>query len=452
MNFSQKIPPNSLKSKFLHNLHLKPLHLLFTLLFFVKKLKDSRMTGCLKALKERGFFQQCTDEDNLSKLLDEKEVAYYCGFDPTNMSLHVGSLVPMMAMAHLQRMGHKPIILVGGGTAMIGDPSGKTEARKMLTVEQIDTNVVTIKSQLQRFIIIDGAKGIMVNNAEWLRNINYLNFLRDIGKHFSVNRMLTFETYKEKMKHGLSFLEFNYILLQSYDFLELYKRHKCTLQVGGDDQWANMVSGVELIRRVEKSTEVECLTFPLILTSDGKKMGKTEKGAVFLSKELTSVYDFYQYWVNVTDEDVIRFLKLYTFLPLEEIKKYESLPGEELREVKHLLAFETTKIVHGEEEAKAAREGAKAAFGSGENIDLIPKTIISKSKLTAGIGILDLFVECGLSDSKGEVRRLIQQGGCRVNDEKITDEKSIITDKYITEKGIILKSGKKKIHRIEVKG
>ncbi|HPO50709.1 MAG TPA: tyrosine--tRNA ligase, partial [Spirochaetota bacterium] len=298
--------------------------------------------NCLKELKLRGFFRQCTDENNLEKIFEEKKIAFYAGFDPTNVSLHLGHLVPIMAMANLQRMGHKPIALVGGGTAMIGDPSGKTEARKMLTVEDIDNNLLKIKTQLEKFIILDGEKGIFVNNAEWLRNLNYLNFIRDIGRYFSVNRMISFETYKEKLKHGLSFLEFNYILLQSYDFLELYKKYGCLLQVGGDDQWANMVSGVELIRRITTSTEVECLTFPLILTSDGKKMGKTEKGAVFLSSELTSTYDFYQYWVNVTDADTVRFLKLYTFLPMEEIKKYETLKGAELRDAKRILAFEVT--------------------------------------------------------------------------------------------------------------
>jgi tyrosyl-tRNA synthetase len=408
------------------------------------------MKDCLKYLKERGFFQQCTDEENLSKLLDDKQITLYAGFDPTHFSLHLGHLVPIMAMAHLQRLGHKPIALVGGGTAMIGDPTGKTETRKMLTVEDIDNNVAKIKIQLEKFMILDGQKGLLVNNADWLRNINYLDFLRDIGKHFSVNRMLTFETYKEKMKHGLSFLEFNYLLLQSYDFMELFKRYKCILQVGGDDQWANMLSGVELIRRVERSTEVECLTFPLILTSDGKKMGKTEKGAVFLSKELTSVYDFYQYWVNVTDDDTIRFMKLYTFMPIEEIKKYESLKGEDLREVKRILAYEVTKIVHGEKDAIAARDGAKAAFGGGDNIDMMPKTEIGMDRIKSGIGILDLFVECGMGESKGEIRRLVQGGGVKINEEKIIDEKLLITDKFITEKGIILKAGKKKIHRVVV--
>jgi tyrosyl-tRNA synthetase len=412
---------------------------------------ETNMKNSLKYMKDRGFFQQCTDEENLSKILDDKIITYYAGFDPTNISLHLGHLIPIMAMAHLQRMGHRPLALVGGGTAMIGDPSGKTEARKMLTVEDIDNNVSRIKNQLEKFMILDGTKGILVNNAEWLRNINYLNFLRDIGKHFSVNRMLTFETYREKMKHGLSFLEFNYILLQSYDFLELFKRYNCILQVGGDDQWANMVSGVELIRRVEQTTEVECLTFPLILTSDGKKMGKTEKGAVFLAEELTSAYDFYQYWVNVTDDDTVKFLKLYTFMELDEIKKYENLKNEELREVKHILAFEVTKIVHGEENAVKSRDGAKAAFGSGDNIDMMPKSELSIDLLKKGIGVLDLFVNCRLADSKGDVRRLIQQGGCRINDEKITDEKLIINEKMLSDKGIILKSGKKKIHRIVIK-
>lgn len=406
------------------------------------------MKDCLKELKERGFFQQCTDENNLNKLLSKEQIVFYAGFDPTFKSLHVGHLVPILAMAHLQRMGHKPIALIGGGTAMIGDPSGKTEARKMLTIEEIDKNVVFIKEQLERFLVLDGKRGIVENNAKWLRDLNYLLFLRDIGKHFSVNRMLSFETYKEKLKYGLSFLEFNYVLLQSYDFLQLYRMYHCVLQIGGDDQWANMVSGVDLIRRVEQTEEVECLTFPLILTSDGKKMGKTEKGAIFLSKEITSVYDFYQYWINVTDDDVIRFLKLYTFIPLEEIKEYENLKGEELIPLKERLAFEVTKIVHGEEEAKKAQEGAKAAFRKGENVELIPTTYIEKSRLEKGINVVDLFYECGLCSSKSEVRRLIQQGGIRVNDKKIETFEFIVDISSLTDKGIILKSGKKKIHRV----
>jgi len=408
------------------------------------------MKGCLDELKKRGFFQQCTNEENLAKLLDEKKVVYYAGFDPTNSSLHLGHLVPIMAMAHLQRMEHKPIALLGGGTAMIGDPTGKTEARKILTIDQIDSNVAEIKKQLEKFIVLDGDNGILLNNGDWLREINYIDFLRDIGKNFSVNRMLTFETYKERLKHGLSFLEFNYLLLQSYDFLVLFQKYNCLLQIGGDDQWANMVSGVDLIRREARSEEVECLTVPLILTSDGKKMGKTEKGAVFLSKNITPVYDFYQYWINVTDDDVIRFLKLYTFLELEEISKYENLKAEELRKAKERLAYEVTKIVHGEEEAAKARDGAKAAFSGGDNLDLIPSTIINKSKLEEGISVLDIFVDSGLCSSKGETRRLIRQGGCTINDKKITDEMLVIDQSYVNDKGIILKLGKKKIHRIIV--
>lgn len=406
------------------------------------------MSNTLNYLKERGFFQRCTNESNLSRLFEKKKVTVYAGFDPTFNSLHLGHLVPIMALANIQKMGHIPIALLGGGTAMIGDPSGKIESRKMLSIEAIDKNGINIKKQLEKFITLDGKNGIFIDNAEWLRNINYLSFLRNIGKNFSVNRMLTFETYKEKLKTGLSFLEFNYILLQSYDFLELFKRYNCLVQFGGDDQWANMVSGTDLIRRIEGSTEVECLTFPLVLTSDGKKMGKTEKGAVFLSSELTSCYDFYQYWINVTDDDVIRFLKLYTFLSLDEIKKYEKIKGEELIEVKHILAYEITKVVHGEKEANNAQQGAKAAFSNGNDVSLIPSTYIPENRLKKGINILELFVECNIASSKGEVRRLIRQGGCKVNNEKITDESTNIDLSFLTDNGIILASGKKNVHRI----
>ncbi len=408
------------------------------------------MKDCFKFLKNRGFFQQSTDEEALARKLDNENVTFYVGYDPTNVSLHLGHLVPIMASAFLQRMGHKPIALVGGGTAMIGDPSGRTSARPILTVDEIDSNSMLIKEQLERFITLDGEKGLFINNGDWLRNINYIEFLRDIGKHFSVNRMLSFETYKEKYKnHGLSFLEFNYVLLQSYDFLRLYKEHNCTLQVGGDDQWANMVSGVELIRRITGSnSNVECLTLPLILTSDGKKMGKTQNGALFLSKEITSVYDFYQYWINVTDSDVIRFLKLYTFIDDSEIEKLSQLKGEELIEAKRVLAFEVTKIVHSESDAIEAREAANAAFGSGDNIDLIPTFSIDRSRIEAGISILDLFVESGLVESKSEVRRLIKQNAIKINEDKISNENLIVDSSFITESGIILRSGKKKVKRI----
>jgi tyrosyl-tRNA synthetase len=300
--------------------------------------------------------------------------------------------------------------------------------------------------------VLDGNKGLFINNADWLRNINYVDFLRDIGKHFSVNRMLSFETYREKYRdHGLSFLEFNYVLLQSYDFLMLYKNHNCTLQIGGDDQWANMLSGVELIRRVTGISEsAECLTLPLILTSDGKKMGKTQNGAIFLSKDITNVYDFYQYWINVTDNDVIRFLKLYTFIDDSEIEKLSSLKEEELIEAKKILAFEVTKNVHSESEAIGARESSLAAFGSTSNIELIPKFLMAKGRIDGGLSVLDLFVESGLVESKSEVRRLIKQQGIKVNEERVTDENLIIDSSFVSDGGIILRSGKKKVKRVEI--
>ncbi len=406
----------------------------------------------LAELKARGFFQQCTNEENLAKLLNSEKITFYTGYDPTNVSFHIGHMVPMLAMHHLQEMGHRALVLIGGGTAMIGDPTGRTEARPIMTKEKIDYNVSMLKVQFERFIDLSSEdKGLIVNNADWLRNVNYLDFLRDIGSNFSVNRMLTFETYKEKLKVGLSFLEFNYNLLQAYDFLYLYRHYGCVLQAGGDDQWANMVSGVELIRRMERSTEVECLTYPLIMTSEGKKMGKSQKGAVFLSEEMTPVYDFYQYWINTTDADVIRFMKLYTFLPLEEIARYEALQGEELREAKKVLAYEATKIVHGKEKADIAQKGAEAAFGGGDNLDCVPTFELDGSRLDAGVGVLDLFAETGLCSSKGEARRLVQQNGAVINGDKVTDEKMIVTKNNLTDKGIILKSGKKKIIRVIVK-
>jgi len=410
------------------------------------------MKDCFKFLKNRGFFQQTTNEEALSKKLNNENVTFYIGYDPTNTSLHLGHLVPIMASSFLQKMGHRPIALMGGGTAMIGDPSGRTSSRPILTIDEIDSNSLLIKKQLEHFVVLDGDKGLFINNASWLRNINYVDFLRDIGKHFSVNRMLSFETYKEKYKnHGLSFLEFNYILLQSYDFLMLYKNYNCTLQIGGDDQWANMISGVELIRRVTGDLDAaECLTLPLILTSDGKKMGKTQNGAIFLSKDVTNVYDFYQYWINVTDNDVIRFLKLYTFIDDNEIERLSTLKGEELIEAKKILAFEVTKIVHSEKDAIESRESSLAAFGSTSNIELIPKFSIQKNRIESGISVLDIFVESGLVESKSEVRRLIKQNGIKVNEEKVTDENLTIDSSFILEGGIIIRSGKKKVKRIEI--
>ncbi len=406
------------------------------------------MNDCLNTLKERGFFQQCTDIEGLSALMDKGTVTFYVGCDPTGSSLHIGHMVPFFALRHLKKAGHHGIALIGGGTARIGDPSGKTEMRKMLTYDAIDQNVEKIKAQLNKFVGFDDKTAFAVNNKDWLADLNYIDFLRDIGSCFSVNRMLTFEAYKKRMETGLSFLEFNYQLLQSYDFLKLHEKYGCNLQIGGDDQWGNMVAGVDLIRRkIGNEREVYALTFPLITRSDGKKMGKTEKGALFLDPELTPVYDFFQYWRNVADQDVRKFMLLFTFLPVAEI---DEICAGDINKAKERLAWEVTAEIHGREEADNALAGAKAAFGGGDNIDMMPTTEIVEERLKGGIGILDLMVECKMAATKSEVRRLIVQGGCKINGEKITDDKMIVDNSYVTEKGIILQMGKKKIHRIKV--
>ena len=409
-------------------------------------------TDAIKVLKERGFFSQCTDEDGLRKKLQDP-TRFYCGFDPTGPSLHVGHLVPVFAMAHMQRAGHNPVVLVGGGTARIGDPSGKSDMRKMLTIDQIKANVEQFKIQLGNFINFDDGGAIIVDNADWLAPLNYIDFLRDIGRHFSVNKMLTFEAYKKRLETGLSFIEFNYQLLQSYDFLELNRKHECALQIGGDDQWGNIVAGMELIRRVERK-ESYGLTFNLVTRADGKKMGKTEKGAVFLNKDMTSVYELFQYWRNIADADVGKFLKLFTFLPIEECDRLAALEGSKINEAKEILAYEFTKLAHGVEEADKAREAAKAAFSKGGDADKsgMPTKEYTKAQLEEGINIMDLFTEVGLVASKSEARRLVTQNGAAINGVKNTDVKAVIGDKDITDDNdIILKAGKKRFFRVVVK-
>ncbi len=371
------------------------------------------MNAALENLKERGFFQQCSDAEGLSKAMDEGRVTYYEGCDPTGPSLHIGHMVPYFAMRHLQGAGHRGIVLMGGGTARIGDPSGKTTMRKIISYEEIDANAALFLKQIDNFLKIDGTNMLTDNNKHWLADLNYIDFLRDIGRHFSVNRMLSFEAYKMRLETGLSFIEFNYQLLQSYDFLELYRRHGCRLQIGGDDQWGNIVAGIELIRRVE-GAEVFGLTFPLVMTSDGKKMGKTEKGAIFLDPAMTSPYEFFQYWRNVQDEDILRFLLMFTFLPAAECRSL-CAPGKNPNDAKERLAWEVTALIHGKEEADKALSGAKAAFGGGGDKSAMPQAELALAKFQAGYNVVDLFVDSGLAPTKSEGRRLVQQGGAFVS-------------------------------------
>ena len=399
----------------------------------------------LETFEERGFFKQTTHPEELKSRVESGRICAYIGFDPTADSLHVGHLIPLMGLAHLQRDGQRVIALMGGGTAMIGDPSGKTEMRKMLTEKQLEDNVGKIKPQMERFLDFSGDSEL-INNSEWLRNLNYIDFLRDIGRHFSVNRMLSFETYKVRLETGLSFLEFNYQLLQAYDFLELNKRFQCILQMGGDDQWANILSGVDLIRRVSQN-EAFGWTYPLLTTASGRKMGKTEKGAVWLDPEKTSPYEYYQYWINCEDADVEKFLTLFTFLPLNEIRELSRLQGAEIREAKSKLALETTSLAHGREEALKAEQAAKSLFGNGGESEDIPSTQIESSKLLKGIGVFDAFRESGLCKSNGEARRLMNQGGLYLNQEPLSDPDYRITKDDFKEGSVLLRAGKKRYHR-----
>jgi len=417
------------------------------------------MHSAIETLKTRGFFSQCTDAEGLSKLMDEEPVTFYEGTDPTGGSLHIGHMVPYFAFRHLREAGHKGIALLGGGTARIGDPSGKSEMRKMLSYEQLDKNTETIRAQLDRFVGFDGETAYTANNKDWLADLNYIDFLRDIGSHFSVNRMLSFEAYKMRLQTGLSFIEFNYQLLQSYDFLELYRRYGCRLQIGGDDQWGNIVAGVELIRRIE-GVEAFGLTFPLVTTADGKKMGKTEKGALFLDSAVTTTYDFFQYWRNVQDQDILRFLLMFTFLPVGECKSLcES--GKNPNEAKERLAWEVTALIHGKDEADRAMSGARAAFGGGGDKSAMPRAELARSRFEAGYNIVDLFCDAALVPTKSEGRRLVQQGGAFVSVpggnnggelSAVNDPAALICADKLNEEGeLILRAGKKRYCLVAVK-
>ena len=408
------------------------------------------MSNVFEILKERGFVQQCTNEEIVSRLLLENQLTYYVGFDATAESLHVGSLVPIMAMAHLQRAGHTPIVIIGGGTTMIGDPADKTEMRPMISAEQIETNSAGILAQLKRYLHFDNDAGRFLNNADWLLPLNYIEFLRDIGKHFRVNEMIRVEGYRQRLERelGLSFLEFNYQLLQAYDFLYLFRQYGCLLQLGGDDQWGNILAGVDLVRRIE-GERAHGLTFPLLTTAGGAKMGKTAEGAVWLDANRTSPYQFYQYWINTDDRDVERFLAYFTFLPMDEIRRLGSLEHEAIREAKTVLAYEVTKLAHGKGEADKAHAASRAAFGgSGLNLDAIPTTTIATDRLNAGIPIMALFHEVGLTTSRSEARRLIQQGGAYINEKQYKAIDVVVDANLLEENGLLLRAGKKRYHRV----
>jgi len=402
------------------------------------------VSDVLQTLRERGFVSQCSDEAALGKLLGSENVSYYVGFDPTGRSLHVGHLVPLFAMAHLQRAGHRAICLAGGGTSRIGDPSGKSETRKMLSLEEIAANAERFKAQFARFLDFPRGGALMLDNAEWLAPLNYIDFLRDIGRHFSVNRMLSFETYKMRLETGLSFIEFNYQLLQSYDYLVLYRRYGCRLQLGGDDQWGNIVSGMELIRRVE-GAEAFALTSPLVTRSDGKKMG-----ALYLDPEMVSPYEFYQYWINVPDADTGKLLLLLTFIPTPEARRLGALAGGEARVAKEALALELTTVVHGKDAAEQAREASRAAFGGAAEGDIsgVPTHDMPRALLDGGVGVLDLFVDSGLCPSRSEARRLIEQGGATVNGRKIAAIEERLHSSDLEDGALLLRAGKKRYYRV----
>ncbi len=407
--------------------------------------------GVYEELQARGLIAQVTDEEEIRELVNNGKAVFYIGFDPTADSLHVGHFMALCLMKRLQMAGNKPIALVGGGTGMIGDPSGRTDMRKMLTKEDIEHNCDCFKKQMSKFIDFSDGKAIMVNNADWLLDLNYVELLREVGACFSVNRMLTAECYKQRMEKGLSFLEFNYMIMQSYDFYNLFQKYGCNMQFGGDDQWSNMLGGTELIRR-KLGKDAYAMTITLLLNSEGKKMGKTQKGAVWLDPEKTSPYEFYQYWRNVADADVLKCIRMLTFLPLEEIDKMDSWEGAQLNTAKEILAFELTKLVHGEEEAKKAQEAARALFGAGTNTDNMPSTELSEEDFAEDVTVLDLLTKCGLIPSRKEGRRLIQQGGVSLDGKKVSDPFEKVTKDMFDENGyIVIKKGKKVFHKAVLK-
>lgn len=402
----------------------------------------------IEELKRRKLFFQCTNEEDMAVLLDNEKVFVYVGLDPTGESLHLGHLIPLITLCHFGRYGHSPIILIGGGTARVGDPAGKTESRPLLTEEQLEHNISKISQQLQKIMGIFNIELIFQNNAEWLNDLHYIDFIRDIGKHFSVSRMLSFDTYKSRLEGGLSFLEFNYQLLQAFDYLHLYRKYGCKIQMGGADQWANIVSGNDLIRRLHQ-TETFGYTLPLITRSDGAKMGKSEKGAIYLDPEITSPYDFYQYLRNTSDINVVDFLKQYTFIPLEEIEVYESYQGVELNTAKELLSYKLTELIHGTQIAREVQESAKAMFyGSGSQKN-VPSHIIES--LNSSLSILEVYVHSGLCASRGEARRLIEQGGAKINNNKITDIEYVLSSNDFNKNEAILSAGKKKHIRLIIR-
>lgn len=405
------------------------------------------MANVLDELMERGYIKQFTHEDETRELLEKEKITFYIGFDPTADSLHVGHFIAMMFMAHMQRAGHRPIALIGGGTAMVGDPSGKTDMRAMLTKEQIESNVEAIKKQMERFIDFSDDKALIVNNADWLLKLNYVDFLREVGVHFSVNRMLTAECFKQRLEKGLSFLEFNYMLMQGYDFYELNQKYDCKMQLGGDDQWSNMIAGVELVRR-KAQKQAMAMTCTLLTNSQGQKMGKTVGGALWLDPNKTSPFDFYQYWRNVDDADVKKCLMLLTFVPVEEINEITNVEGAAINEAKKRLAFEITKLVHGEEEALKAKSAAEALFSGGVDMSNVPTVTISKEKL--GSTLLDIIAETKIVPSKSEGRRLMQQNGLSLNGEKVTDLTKALEEADFKDGFALIKRGKKNYHKIEI--